>query len=664
MFTEVEELLYWDAPDFPKLGAFVQSTLLDFIGDEYHFQASFKWNGHPATRKRYDSLNEWETSLSASPDELSIDLYSSKTNRHVSLWLYSSDQRGNITIKVPDEDLEEATGVIKKMSQTLPLSSTKNDAIEKNVELVRTYQTNQAIGQEWFSSFITFLETLVEGITHASCTYQMSVPPSYKYTSNQIDKWRSGVLENWNKISQATCDLDTLRESIRIDWDLDTGEFRLSARSYKEERVNSLIDALEKQAGLPVLIGNPYRQRLQGEQNFYFTSSPMNFEWLDRSVKEFFKYIGNEINHSDFSVRKIAEQPKPVNWQDKEPWLEFIHENWASILQAHCFITSNKLSINFDCEPLHDWVSLIIQAPTQSRVVEIAQDLQEKLGLQQIEGRSYGSVRSSGYYSVGNWSNQGFANAVEQSVSQFSKFSLESAGVIEEKGEAERDHKNFDDVATFLHRLAKGKRYLEAHLRIKGPQGAQMGIHITDKCRKLELKSHLPPDKFPELVKLFDDELDLKKIAETKEQAESQSKSLKDSIWVLILLPLVTSVLTSTILSEQFRVAAIPKYSLQVVTPSSEDGKPIVLTTRQFQVYWRLQTERWFKKKVDLDSPVSYRLFGNGVLIKHEENVRPGAMLNLPPGTYQMEITSVPSGEQSYLTFTISSTESNSKQTQ
>jgi len=658
--TDIEATLYWDVPDYPRLGAFVQSTLIAFMGDEHHFNGTSKWNGTPAMRKSYGLLSDWRASLLDLPDEINISLSSNNPNRHLYLRFYGANLLGNITITVPDAEVEEAKRLIKEMSQALQLSF-KQDGTEKRVGLERSYRTSQSIGLEWFSSFIDSLEELIGKVTRISCRYKLSESPGYSYTYEQFTDWKRGVFENWGKISQVSCSLSKMEENINVDWHLERNEFRLSVESSKKERVDSLIDTLEKQANLSVFIGNSYIQPLVGEQNTYFTECPINWEWFEGSVTELWKYFANEITYSDFSASKISEQSKPMTWQDKESWLVFIRENWANISQAYCYISNNKLNLTFNCEPIHDWVSLRIRAATHSRVLEITQDLQEKLELQPIEGVSYGPVRSSGYYSISKWSNLGFAKAVEQAVSQFQKYSLTEALVIEEEGKGERKHNTFHDLPSFLKRLSQGKGYIEAHIQIKGSRGAQMGVHVLNKCTRLELKSHLSLSKFPELVQLFDDELDLDKIAETKEQAESKNKSFKDSVWVLIFLPVFMAVLTSTLLSDQFRTAAIPKYSLQVVNPRSENGKPIVLTTQPFEVYWKLQSERWFKKRIDLNSPVSYRIFGKDSLIKHEENAYPGMKLNLPPGTYQMEITSVLSGEQSSITFTINGGESKNK---
>lgn len=659
--TEIEDSFLWDATDYPQLGAFVETMALPFVGEEHRFEGTSKWNGPPTTKKEYESVSDWEASLPASPDELRINVYSDKTNRRLYLRLYGSDRPGSITLTLPDAEVEDAKRFIKVMSQTLQLSP-KQDGSERAVELERIYRTDQSVSPEWFSSIIDKMEALLQKRNHAQCEFKLLDPPGYNYTYSHIPDWKSNLFDNWSKISRVSCSLYNYSdERVGVDLSLERNELRVRVKSSQEEMVDRLIAALEKHAALSPSSGKPFRERLEGEQSIYFTKRTMDWEWFDRSINELLKHVGNEINYSDFSVSRIAQQPQPITWQDKDPWLAFIHENWAGISEAYCYITTNKLNITFRCEPIHDWVSLRIQAPERSRVLAITQDLKERLGLQPIEGLSYGPVRSSGYYSIGNWSNPAFAKAVEQAVSQFPKYSVNQAEVIEEKGEAERKHNAFPSFKLFVERLAKGKRYIAAHLQIKGPSGAQMGIHVLNKCTRLELKSHLSPDEFPELVKLFDEELDLKKIAETKEQAESQKKSLKDSVWVLILLPLITAFLTSTVLSDQFKTAAIPKYSLQIVSPNAEDGKPIVLPAQQFEVYWKLQSERWFKKRTDLDSPASYRLFGKGSLIEHKENVRPGVKLNLPPGTYQMEITSVSSGEQRSVTFTITPPESSNK---
>jgi hypothetical protein len=60
---------------------------------------------------------------------------------------------------------------------------------------------------------------------------------------------------------------------------------------------------------------------------------------------------------------------------------------------------------------------------------------------------------------------------------------------------------------------------------------------------------------------------------------------------------------------------------------------------------------------VDTDSPADYRLFANGVLKEEKKNVLPGVRLELAEGTYLMQITSVPAGEQASVIFTVGQTD-------
>ena len=650
--SEIQENLSWDAPDYSRLVEFIKTRLIPFMGDDQSFNGTATWSGPPTRTKRYQSVSDWETSVTASPDDLYINLSSYKTGRNLYMNLYATDNRARISITVPDAEVDQAKHLLTEMAQTLQMSI-KPDRAENEVQLERLYRTDQSADQAWFTAFIAQMDAALPKGKQAHCGYKLSVSPGYDYSYNQFEEWKTNLFANWGKISQLRCALYNSSERISVDWYLDRNEFRLTAKSSDEKKVDSLIAVMEKQAGLTPVSASYVRPRLEGEQNIYFTAKSMDFAWFEKSINEILKYIGKDNYYSDFSASKMAEQPKPITWQEKQPWLDFIRDNWANVGETFCFISSEKLNFTIRCEPIHDWVFLKVQATLRSRALEITQDLEKQLDLQPIEGLSYGSIRSSGYYSIGDWSNSGFADAVKKAVDQFPKYSLRQAELIEEKGKGDRKHYSFPTFELFLERLGKDKRYIAAHLQVKGPHGAQMGVHVLNKCTRLELKSHLSPDKFPDLVELFDKELDLEKIAETKEQAEDQKKSLKDSGWVLILLPILLAILTSGVLSDSFRNAAFSKYTLQIVSPSADEGKPIVMPAQPFEVYWKLQTEHWFRKTIDLDSPANYRLFGKGSLMEHRENVHPGVKFNLPPGTYQMEITSVPSGEQHSFTFTI-----------
>lgn len=655
--VEVTDHFSWDNPSCTKLIEFSQSTIIPFVGADYHFNGSYQWNGSPTKRKRYDSIDDVDTSPAIIPDEINLYFSSNESNPRVSIWLTKAGQSGNITITLPESRSLDASNLIKEMSKALNLADGYKDAgrteARTNVTVEKFYSADSSINWNWIASLSNKMEVLLQGENNITCSCVPLEPSGYKYDFNKIEDWKSNLQENWGNLAEAKCIIYGDSEELSAMLDLRRNEFRLKATSSKKERTDELIDSLKEYINLPIIAGNPFRQRVEGQQNTYFTEKTINWEWFEKSYSEIFTYLAKDANYSSFSVKKVTDGAHSLTWQDKEPWFVFIHENWSNILHTHSHISTNNLNITVDCEPTHDWLSIKVEAMPQSRASEIIQDLESKLGLKRIAGNAYGVIKSSGYYSVGNWSNNGFAKAVAQAVSLIPKYSLVRAEVVEERGETERKHNTFSTYQDFAERLNKGKRYIEAHLHIKGPAGSQIGIHALDKGKRLQINSPLSPEDFSELVKFFDDELDLKKIADTKEQAESEKKSLKDSIWVLIFLPLLISVLTSTILSEQFRSAAIPKYTLQIVTPTSEDGRPIVLSSRQFEVYWKLQTERWFKKTIDINSPANYRLFGNGTIIEHKNDVRPGIKFSLPKGTYQMEIISTQTEEQRSITFTI-----------
>ncbi len=207
-------------------------------------------------------------------------------------------------------------------------------------------------------------------------------------------------------------------------------------------------------------------------------------------------------------------------------------------------------------------------------------------------------------------------------------------------GEEGQSLQTFDDFNTFVKRLRDEKLYDEGHFKLEGPRGAALSIHMLGKRSRLEIKSSISPDEFPNLVQIFKNNLGLKKIAETREAAEIQKSAVKDSLWVLIVLPLFITILTNAILTDQVKNAPYSKNTLEIISPLKNNDKSTILPQRDVSIVWHIRHEKWFRAQVLRDVRAHLQIFNaSGTTAEEKLDASPGVRVQLEPGFYQAVIT-------------------------
>ena len=181
-------------------------------------------------------------------------------------------------------------------------------------------------------------------------------------------------------------------------------------------------------------------------------------------------------------------------------------------------------------------------------------------------------------------------------------------------------------------------------------------MHVLEDHSKIEIKSSLSRDEFPDLVKVFQKHIGLKKIANTREEAESPKSGIKDSLWVLLALPIVLTVLTNAILTDQLKNAPYSKNTLEIVAPIPSKDKAVILPTGKIHLLWVLKHEQWFRIHLNRDRAAEVLILNaTGDRIEQKPQARPGVEFTLPPGSYQAIVTLDDLGLNDKLSFEVAS---------
>lgn len=646
---ELSQQFSWGSPDFSLFKSFVMDQCVEFIGEHPSFWSSISWDGPPRQSKRFNDLDAWIITPFSDIQGVDVALVSDSTQRRIDVSLSLSRKTIDITVSVPDSDIDKAKILIEEAKNILNITLTPTRRNVNDFRIERTYKIKNQEDVTWFMDMIKAVEAHFqkEFNFYGEVYLKLSQGLRSEQTFRSLEIWKSAIGQNFTNVYRAYCEISTnIPAIIRLDISIqiERGELTLRLVTPDNGDIEKLsasligvLSLLEQDTGLLPTENNYRGTLLEGAERTYFSNQPIDLVWFDQALEVLKSYIQNSLDYGIFRTRQ--HNAPTSSWQNEITWRNYVTEHWDSLEYLHCFFRVRDLSLTFTCEPPHDWVFLNIETVNHERVEDIHAEIAQRLSLTKIEGHPF-KPNSSGYYSVGNWSNQGFAKAVIQAASTFTKYSVVEAVVIEDKDDGQRSHITFSRIEPFIERLGQGKRYIATHLRIKGPKGAGLGIHVRDQCTRLELTSHLSPQEFPKLAILFDNELNLKKIAATKEDADA-IKGRQNSLLILIGVPVLTSLLTSTLVTE-IRQAAIPKYKIQIVNPRDTLSKPI---SQPVQVHWKLEEERWFQTKFDDDSLAQIRVFTDAALVKQMKNQHPGVRLpSLKPGAYKVEVISVKSG--------------------
>jgi len=274
----------------------------------------------------------------------------------------------------------------------------------------------------------------------------------------------------------------------------------------------------------------------------------------------------------DLTVRHGPWGRETFSWQAVDKWRRFVIEKWSEIVDLRAYLSGPGLTLSFNYENLYERVTLEVRAPTKGASDNLVAEFVGQLGLEPLGEAQHWLVRTTAVYTVPLFSNEILSTQLEAVVRLLfpGKHMLNEARVLEpltdRAGEPDKQTVvQYASLDEFLARLRNDRDYTEAHLRSEGPRGRALYIGLTGKLSRLEIRSSERPGDFSRIVKQLEKRLNLTVVSVTP--TASEKKTLKDSAWVLIVLPMATAFATGTIFSDTFRGWITTKPKLHIITP-------------------------------------------------------------------------------------------------
>ncbi|MCZ6688111.1 MAG: hypothetical protein O7H41_00705 [Planctomycetota bacterium] len=480
-------------------------------------------------------------------------------------------------------------------------------------------------------------------------SYEMQSPPKERRTPISLKAWEGELQQDWDDLGWLNCEFDTAWCRVGLRISLPNEEVRLSAEAPTRDEVNSILNKIQDKLQLEPA---GRREALRGERREFFTATPMDVAWLETIVASIRSRVRGSF-HFDGSFRMGPARKKEYIRKVLQEWLDDVGRDWEEIVAASAWFGGRKCVVHLRLRPKRQALVIEVQATSPEEVNQVFAELEDGFRLMPAKGDEYDTPRSGASFQMAGWTKDRFITAVNEAVENYVG-SHETFEAVSVEGKGAESRVNHDSVASLLERLRSQEQFKELHIIVHGPKGASLGIHVTEGGDHLRLNSSLPVGDFDKLKRLFSP-LRLKLSKKSEPDAGGQKPAFFDSTRGKVVMLGLTAVLG--IFGWEFIRAAIPRSNLRVSSPTGTNEKPTTLPAGTvLRIEWVREEERWGDKHFVDPGPAHVRiLHAGGIEFKKDKLDQPGWELTLPPGEYDVEVTSLDGKERSVASVRIQS---------
>jgi len=662
----------WLNPDASLLSNFIKTVLIPGLGEGSRIYASIDRHGpfDTTSEDKFDTFDAWQEEFvkdEIEKDIISIDFQvrSSKTDDYINLSVNFERNEISIWSVVPESILPDRQELIIKIEEELslkrPIKANRDGKSlvtgKNNLSLRRSYFVPKPSDPKQFiDAFSAIIKKHELKNINGSITY--SNPVGLEKTSSIHESWCQEIETQWDNIEKISHRSDNGKLQLSLYWYYLRNILDLSLYDDDDSIITNLIAELENGLNINHQDQKYPRIKLEGGERTFFTRDNVDVHWFKMAVETISSYLSPD-SYCNLGIILDKNRPQKFVWQDIHDWEQNVLDNWDNLIEASGYFSGLNMFIDFRFNHKRERVTFEIRAVTQAKAEEVFDKFTEVMNLEAIEGNVYKTPQSSGYFAISSWRNTDFAKALKSIIRQFikDKYILINANIIEARGDGRNQIQSFNNFSSFISRVEDDRVYDGLYIEIQGPRGAALSVRMSQKRSRLEIKSSVSANEFTNIVDIFKENLGLKKIASSKEAAESAKSGLKDSFWVLLFLPILTTLLVNLLLTEQVKNAPYSRNTLDVISPLKNNDKPTLLPEKEVSIVWHLKHEQWFNIQVMRNVQADIQILdANGSTVEHTPEASPGIKYLLQPGYYQVIVTLNSYGLSEKVSFEIPST--------
>lgn len=625
------------ANGFDLLKDWLRSADFEFLGTDFKFSGTLVKNGMPERREKYISISEFIVKAENSQDTVNVSISSRDYEQTISLNIETAEQSIRISIEGPGEQSEIIKERFQTIIHTLQLSpKSGKPQQDTKVHFNAVYSKKKFLSPDSIIQFIN--ENPVKGTGGFYAVYTLFSKLQYSYDENDMVLFTDKVASLWEDISKIAFNLDCAETHVHFDFHFDRNELNLNINGGTSDAVDKVARMLENKLELDPS-RDPYLPRqFNGTKKQYFAKEEISTEWMTKALAMIGSMNGIQRYFSG-QLFFLGNQPNSLSYGKQDTFEKGIQEHWKNLSSVYCSVSGSECDLYFTCDIQRELISVEIKAATSDIVDRIFMNVENKMGLDKVEGVPYRYRRFAKTYEIINWtSNRDFAEAIQEAIKiGFPvKYVVHNAYAEEDKGSDALQP--LFDVPGFVEWVKDNSRKFSlVEISLEGPREAAVGISANLKKMQLAIRGSFTRSIFNQLTGVFEDKLDLKLLKEVKNPDSLQKSTKGESPVIKIVIAVLAFIASAAILNE-----AVPKYELQLTRPLQlEDKKPVEKKSDKIYIDWVVKKKQWWHTSQSANNKVNILIFNDEQIpIKTIADTSPPVKIELDPGLYDIQVVS------------------------
>ena len=622
---------------FVLLKDWLRSFDFEFLGDDFVFYGDVVKIGVPRSREIYNTIPEFIAKAENPQDAVNVQISSRDYEQTITLNIETVEQNLRIYIKGSGEQSDTSKERFQTIVNALQLTTQPSKLQQgTSVRFNAVYSRKKFLSSDSIIQFMNENPAKPTGGFYA--TYMLFSKPQYRYEVNDVVLFKDKVAALWEDISKISFNLDYDETNLHVDFDFDRKELVLNFKAGTTETVDKVVRILENKLELDAS-RDPYLPRqFNGTKKEYFTKEEISPDWMIGALA-MIGAMNSMQSYFSGQLFFLRNQPNNLFYGKQDTFEKAIQEHWKNLRSVSCSVSGNECYLYFDCDVNRELISFEIKAATADFVDRIFMNVENKLGLDKVEGVPYRYRRFAKTYEIINWtSNRDFAEAIQEAIKiGFPvKYVVHNAYAEEDKGSAALQP--LFDVPGFVEWVKDNSRKFSlVQISLEGPREAAFGISADLKKMQLAIRGSFTRSIFNQLTGVFEDKLDLKLLKEVKNPDSPQKSAKGESPIIKIVIAVLAFIASAAIINE-----AVPKYELQLTRPLQlEDKKPVEKKSDEIYIDWVVKKKQWWHTSQSANNKVDIQIFNDEQIpVRTIADTSPPVKIKLDPGLYDIQVVS------------------------
>ncbi len=364
----------------------------------------------------------------------------------------------------------------------------------------------------------------------------------------------------------------------------------------------------------------------------YFTSSPVKFDWFEKTINYISSLWAPVINfHGSYDLRSFF-YGESFRVENLEAWISHIQQNWSNVAESDAHFRNQHNELTFRYDHQRSIVDLNVSSSSIEECTSILTDMEKDLKLIQIQENPYRYRKSAAICKVLDWDRKSFADAIKVLLEELFKGQkpfIGEASVTKSLSNNIERLQGFHDISSYLDLIEDtgGSAIKWTTLYVEGSNGIAFGITFNKKSKRIEFRSSISPNELEEkIIKPFKERLQLKLIKgePTGSGISDTTQSKEEKWWVKYAVNIMITIIGSLAGILLLLKAFVPQYSLEITHPGS---LYVEVSTPTLELKWHLWPAGWLCKP-DYQASASIFVYYPG---------KPASEFSSPDASYQVQ---------------------------